>query len=401
VGGPAPKPPPPAGPTGRIRKQLPTIAGLVLTLAAVAVYLHFFLSKPPASTGPSAVARLSAVEGAVSIKAGGQAAWTEGKSQVLRTGDVVRTDPKAGAEITFFSGDVVRVSSDSVVLISAGGAAVAEEATAWHVQSGKVSFDLKQSTDIVTPTARTRATANSTGNIDVTEGRTGVKIFTGSAEVATALGQKVTLGEREAVLVDAKGRAGAKVELPPPPTLLAPPGQAELTYVAPPTATARLTWAGAKGAATYHVAIDYNVKQAELLLSAALNEPSVEGTSHDLTGLDPGRYFWRVAGVSEDGWEGDFSRMSLFSVVKRPEATARPSAAPKLIVQVSDLESVLEVNGRTDPGAAVTVDGHEVTVLPDGGFNEHVRKSGGPFIVVRATAPDGQFAEERRPVPAR
>jgi hypothetical protein len=160
-------------------------------------------------------------------------------------------------------------------------------------------------------------------------------------------------------------------------------------------------WAGAKGAATYHVAIDYNVKQAELLLSAALNEPSIEGTNHDLTGLDPGRYFWRVAGVSEDGWEGDFSRISLFSVVKRPEATARPSAAPKLIVQVSDLESVLEVNGRTDPGAAVTVDGHEVTVLPDGGFNEHVRKSGGPFIVVRATAPDGQFAEERRPLPVR
>ena len=53
--------------------------------------------------------------------------------------------------------------------------------------------------------------------------------------------------------------------------------------------------------------MDYNVTQANLLLSAALDEPAVAGTSHDLKGLSLGRYFWRVSAVNKDGLEGAFS----------------------------------------------------------------------------------------------
>jgi hypothetical protein len=396
---------PPSAPTGSARRapfggHLPTVFGLLVAIGAVAVYVHFFLVKaPPPASGPKVVARLTAVEGSVRVKVAGVGPWTVGKSgRELRTGDVVQTDMKAGAAITFLSGNVVTVRQDTVVLISEGDAAVAREATAWHVQSGSVNFDLKQRTEIVTSTTRTTTSADATGSINVTdEGATGVKIFKGSAEVATKSGQTVTLAGNEAVLVDKQGGAGPRIALPPAPTLAAPHSQAELPYVAPPDPSVHLSWNAVSGAATYQVAMDYNVKQAELLLSAALESSDITGTDHAMTGLDPGNYFWRVAGVTREGLEGEFSQVSIFAVVP---AVAKATGAPPLEARTADLESIVEVAGRTDPGAQITVDGHPAKVLPDGRFREHFRKTGRSVVVIRATGADGQFTEETLPVAA-
>src|SRR6185503_3625499 len=170
--------------------------------------------------------------------------------------------------------------------------------------------------------------------------------------------------ENQAVLVDGQGKAGPRIELPPPPKLIAPGAKAELPYVAPPQATATLQWEAVRGAHTYRVAMDYNVQRAELLLSAALDQPGIPTTTHELRGLDAGSYFWHVSGVSKEGLEGDFSKVSLFSVVN---ATPPPGAAPGLEIEATAvLDGVVLVKGRTDRGATVTVDGHDVTVLPDG-----------------------------------
>ncbi len=377
---------------------LPTVVGLLVAVSALAIYVYVFVLKAPPATGPKVVARFTAVEGSVRVKAGGSAAWTAGKmGQDLRTGDVVQTDLKAGAAITFLSGNVVTVRPDTVVLISEGDAAVAQQATAWHVQSGQVNFDLKQRTEIVTSTTRTTTSADASGSIDVTEeGGTGVKIFRGSAEVSTTAGQTVVLAGNQAVLVDKAGGAGPKIALPPPPTLTAPASQTELPYVRPPEPTVQLAWNAVGNAARYQVAMDYNVVQAELLLSAAFDPAVVAATTHELRALDPGKYFWRVAGVTAEGLEGEFSRVSIFAVLPMPT-----SGAPKLEARSADLESVIEVVGRTEPGAQLTVDGNPAKVLPDGRFSEHLRKTDRSFVVIRATGADGQVTEERVPVAAR
>ena len=398
-----PSPPPAARPAKSSLggKHLPTLVGLLIALIAVASYFFFFV-KPPRPAGPGPVARLTGIEGNVRVKAAGAEAWTKGEpSRPLNTGDVVQTDHRSGAEITFFTGNVVRVRPDSVVLISEGEAAVAEEATAWHVQSGQVNFDLKKDTEIVTSAARTRASTNSSGNVNVTEdGGTGVKIFRGSAQVATRGGETVNLTDNQAVVVDPRGKAGPRIALPPTPSPTGPPAKAELRYVPPPQATTQLQWQGVQGAQTYRVVMDFNVRQADLLLSAALDRPGITATAHELQGLDPGSYFWRVAGVSKEGLEGEFSRISLFSVV-RPSPEPSPAGGPALTVGAAAMqEGILHVRGRTDPGASVTVDGHEVKVLPDGSFSEFVRSTEKEFVVVRSTSAIGQFTEQKKAVTA-
>jgi hypothetical protein len=266
-----------------------------------------------------------------------------------------------------------------------------------------------ETTEIVTPTVKTTALQNATGNIDVGEsGETGVKIFRGQAEVETTQGQRITLNENQAVQVDAAGKAGSRLELPPPPTLVAPASKSQLPLVAPPGASATLSWNEVKNGVTYRVAMDYNVTQANLLLSAALDEPGITATRHDLKGLNLGRYFWRVSAVNKDGLEGAFSRVAFFAVVPpqapqpapTPEAGAQP---PALLLQALDevAPGIVHVGGRTDPGATVTVNGTPVKVMPDGSFSEYVRRVGPGDIVIRTTSPDGQFTEQARAVSKR
>jgi len=385
-----------------------SIIGWGIALASVVAYWYFFVRKPVPKPGQQ-IARLTAVEGKVKLKPNAKEAWGDARlSDQLHVGDVVQTETRAGAQISFNSGSVVSVRSDSVVYI--GGSAEASTA-AWRVQSGRVNFSTgDEATEIVTPTVRTTAAQNAAGNIDVTDaGDTGVKIFRGQAEVQTSQGQTITLTENQAVQVDAAGKAGAMLELPPPPTLVAPAPKARLPLVAPPEASAKLSWNAVKNGTTYRVAMDYNVTQANLLLSAALDEPGITSTSHDLKGLDVGRYFWRVSAVTKDGLEGAPSRVSFFAVVA-PEVPPAPTPTPApglepptLVVQALDevAPGIVHVGGRTAAGATVTVDGTPVKVLPDGSFSEYVRHSGRGAVVVRAARPDGPFTEQSRAVSKR
>jgi hypothetical protein len=384
-----------------------SIIGWGIALASIVAYWYFFVRKPVPKPGQQ-IARLTAVEGKVKVKPNEEEAWGDARlADQLHVGDVVQTETRAGAQISFNSGSVVSVRPDSVVYI--GGSAEASTA-AWRVQSGRVNFSTgDEATEIVTPTLKTTALQNATGNIDVGEaGDTGVKIFRGQAEVETTQGQKITLNENQAVQVDSAGKAGAMLELPPPPTLVAPAPKARLPLVAPPEASAKLAWNAVKNGTTYRVAMDYNVTQANLLLSAALDEPGITSTSHELKGLNVGRYFWRVSAVNKDGLEGAPSRVSFFAVVvpevPQPAPTPTPGVElPTLVVQALDevAPGVVHVGGRTAAGATVTVDGTAVKVLPDGSFSEYVRHGGKGEVVVRATFPDGQFTEQSRAVSKR
>ena len=122
---PAPRPGRGRG-TSLLAGRFPTLVGLVVALTATIVYFLFYV-RPSAPPAPTVVARLTAIEGNVRVKPVTRGEWIQGQpAQNLMTGDVVQTDPRSGAELTFTNGNVVRVRPDSVVFISPGDAPVAE-----------------------------------------------------------------------------------------------------------------------------------------------------------------------------------------------------------------------------------------------------------------------------------
>ena len=383
-----------------------SIVGWGLALAAVLAYWYFFVRRPVPQPGEQ-VARFSLVEGRVRVKPNALEVWKDAVLQdLLHVGDVVQTERASGAKISFDSGSTLGVKPSSIVYL--GGTAELSTA-AWRVESGNVDFSVgDQVTEIVSPNLTTTAQRNTRGSIDIGEaGVTGVKVYAGEAKVETRRGEVVTLGQNEAVQVDARGQAGDKQQLPPAPQLLAPEIRATIPFAAPPEATAELSWEAVINGNTYHVALDYNVAQAELLIAATLDVPGIQETTHALEGLDPGRYFWRVAAVNESGLEGEFSRVSFFSVEPLPKAAPIVVPEPALDVPFLTLAEVVEVapgilhvRGTAAPGSDVSVDGYPVKLLRDGSFSEHVRRTSRGEITVRATSSDGQFAEQTRPVPS-
>jgi hypothetical protein len=377
-----------------------SVAGWLVALAALGSYWYIFFHRPTPRLGDE-VARLTALLGDVMRKPVAQDSWAPARvADPLHVGDVVQTEPSGAAEISFDSGNVVRVRPASVVHI---GGTAESSTTAWRVQTGRINFSVgEQKAEIVTPTARTTAESHSFGDIQVNEeGATGVKVFGGRARVETTRDQRITLLANEAVQVDAAGNAGAKLALPPPPALVAPPTRTQI----PKDAVARLSWTASPGGVSYRLAIDYNVTQANLLLSAALDAPGLTDTAHELRGLDIGRYFWRVAAVNAAGLEGAFSRTSLFSVVPpapQPVANVARATARLLLESVDEVApGVVLVAGRADPRAAVTLNGVRVRLAADGSFSECLQTGDASELIVRAAVPGGAVSEQSRPLGSR
>lgn len=392
------------------------VAAIVATLGLVGGIVYYYryarvtpAPSPPVEAPPATVttARFRSLEGSVKVKTVGTFEWVAADTNmILRKSDLVRTGPGAAAEIAFFDGTVVHVRPDSLITIeeTSEDPSTKRRRVAWHISSGEVNFQTQRrnvpdsATEISTPTARTTAGELTDGGIRVAPaGDSDVRVYRGTSRIETKTGEKIALGASEGLRVDASGRPGAKQVLPGVPVLLAPPHQAEITYVDPTRATTLLAWKGVPGATTYHVMLDY---------SAYFNRPVVDrmglkDASVELIGLETGKYYWRVAALDRDGTEGAFSEFARFTVSRKGVGAVGNGTPPPLVIETLDVRTnILQVKGRTEPGATVSVNGQRVDVQGDGSFNEFIMldKPGRQIVVIRSIGLSGGMAEERRAV---
>jgi hypothetical protein len=96
-----------------------------------------------------------------------------------------------------------------------------------------------------------------------------------------------------------------------------------------------------------------------------VEERKSASTSVDVSGLDPGDYFWRVRAIDEKGNVSDASESYKFTLVTQGKEQ-------EMLLEVDDTElqgSVVEVIGRTEPGAALIINGAAVAdIKSDGHF---------------------------------
>jgi hypothetical protein len=388
----------------------------IVVLLALAVaggaYYHYFgkaLNPNPVIDVPAptvTTARFTSLEGNVKVKPVGVFDWYSAEpSMVLRKSDLVRTGPGATAEITFFDGTVVRVRPDSLITIedTSEDFATKRRRVAWHISSGEVNFQTGKknvpgsATQISTPTVKTTAAEMTDGGIRVDQsGDSDVKIYRGSTQVETKTGEKLTLGASEALKVDAAGKAGPKQVLLDAPVLQAPPHQTEISYPDPSRATTLLAWKAVPTSASYHVMVDYSPYFNRPLVDQVRKDSAVE-----LRGLDTGKYYWRVAALDKDGVEGAFSAFARFTVVRKEGAGGGGGVPPLLVIEAVDVRAnILQIKGRTEQGATVTVNDQRVDVQGDGSFNEFIQldKGGRQIVVIRSIGINGGINEQKRPI---
>lgn len=392
------------------------IAILLVVLVGGGAGYYFWTRNAPAvaptdATPPATVttARFTTLEGNVKVKTVGTFEWVNAdRAMVLRKSDLVRTGPGSAAEITFFDGTLVHVRPDSLITIeeTSEDPSTKRRKVAWHISSGEVQFNAPRpgtggsEREISTPTLRTTTREAAAGGVAVQEsGESNVKLYSGTAKVETKTGETLQLEANTQLKVDAAGKSTPAHALPPVPALLAPQHQTEITYQDPARATTLLVWKPVPGATGYHVMLDYNAYfNRPLVDRTGIVEPSVE-----VRGLDVGKYYWRVAAVDKDGVEGSFSDFARFAV-NRPQGGGRGTGDPPAIIieSIEVRQNILQVRGRTEPGATLTVNGQRVDVASDGVFNEFIQlpaeKAGRQLVVFRSVGINGGVAEVKRPV---
>ena len=91
-------------------------------------------------------------------------------------------------------------------------------------------------------------------------------------------------------------------------------------------------------------------------------DKKTSATSVDITGFDPGDYFWRVRAIDEKNNVSDASDSFKFTLVAQGKEQ-------EMLLEVDDTElhgNVVEVIGRTEPGAALIINGEQVADIQSG-----------------------------------
>src|SRR5882672_7869819 len=268
------------------------------------------------------------LDGKVQVKKVNSVQWVEADYRtVLDKGDLVQTGPDANARITFGEGTTYTVKPDTLVTV--------EDATAQlHSNS--------------------RAAVKSDPETKSSE----IMVSSGSAQVQRG-GEKIDLAAWEKVTIP-NGGPIQKSNVLAPPDLVEPLNLAPIIVENPKTSPVRFEWKPVQDAVSYTLRISTTA-----MFTKTVKEAKVGGTAVEITGLDPGDYFWNVTATDGKKQTSEVSEIFKFTLVAQGKSQ-------EMVLEITSTQVVghsAEIVGHTEPGAALIVNGQSVpNIAPDGNF---------------------------------
>jgi len=329
------------------------------------------LGAAPANAGALAQnqARFVNLDGKVEIKRANSVTWENADYRsTLDRGDLIRTGDDGAARLTFVDGTTYTIKSNSFVTVEQNYIDRDQTTSVGvHISSGAV--DLATGT---WPSARSRAEvsfANARASLnqnsraavrtDPVSSENQITVSSGSADMQVG-NQHVAIGEWERVTYNASSGSVAKTTVLAPPTLTAPLNLQPLIEEDPKKTAVHFAWSAIPNAVSYSLRVSTNS-----MFTRIASEKVVTGTSADLSGFDPGDYFWSVTAIDGHKKESAPSDAFKFTLINQ-------SKSEEMLLEVDDTElhgSVVELVGRTEPSAALIINGEAVAdIRTDGHF---------------------------------
>jgi hypothetical protein len=170
----------------------------------------------------------------------------------------------------------------------------------------------------------------------------------------------VDIGQYERATFPAGSGTITKSQVLAPPELVEPLNLQPIIVADPKHDPIHFSWKAAATAKVY----DFQVSTTTMF-NHIVTERKTAATSVDIPGLDPGDYFWRVHAIDEKNNLSDASESYKFTLVTQGKEQ-------EMLLEVDGTQlqgSVVEVMGRTEPGAALIINGASVAdIKPDGHF---------------------------------
>src|ERR1700734_632420 len=360
-------------------------AVVVMAILLACVYLVFpdfsnaVLKKISAASGPpdggvanpsSRQARFVNLDGRVQVKKVNSVQWVNADYQLtLDKGDLIQTASEGVARIQFADGTTYTVKGDTLVTVEENlveqdhAASVGVHITSgqvdlatgtWEVAGSKAEVSFENA--VASLQANSRAALSSNPETKQQE----FTVASGSAQLARGA-EHLDIGQWERVTFPTGG-AITKSQVLAPPQPVTPLNLQPIIVGDPKRDPVHFSWNPVATAKTYQFQASTTAAFSHLVQDKKTATESV-----DVVGLEPGDYYWRVRAIDADGKTSDVSDSFKFSLVVHGKEL-------EMLLEIDSTElqgNLVEVVGRTEPGAALIINGEQVASIQGDGHFRH------------------------------
>lgn len=322
-----------------------------------------------AGNGTSQQAHITALDGTVRIKKANSNTWVKADYSVpLEKGDVIQTGSEGMAKIVFNDGTNYTVKQDSLIVIEENSAnehqqtdvtvnvntGTVDLSTGTYVQGSKSEVILDGATASLAPESAARVSKDPKAHRDE------LLITKGSGTVERN-GETVQLTDWEKARFRPDSPHLEKIKEIGPPTPISPANMMPI-FASSDDKPIEFSWTPMTNAKGYRLQISRNPYFSSLIVDRKVTSSAVM-----VSGLTEGPYYWMVQSHDANGKESVESEKNRFTII------AKEADSGAILLDIDPLIQhghVIELTGKTEPGARVMVNGHEIPVIGgDGSFH--------------------------------
>ena len=341
------------------------------------------------------------IDGRVQVQRPGKADWQSAQNRMaVFNGDFVRTGRDGSAEILFEDGSLYRIGPDSLLEIH-HRTANQDAAGAVKMVVGRINVYTSDSpSKVSTDSADTEISSDSRVAVGVNEEdrRTTVATFKGRALVRNLRGTEMVLRDREQVAASTDGTFSKKYQIPDPPLQVDPHNNAGFDLLG--QRIIALSWRRP----TPNSAVHLQVSRSHRFVAEEtdVDAPGLRKDDVRLEALEAGTYFWRVATMGAEDLRSEWSSVRRFRIFSSDQQSLLQDMVPPAleVFPPHQLGNMFIVEGRTELGATVTINGEVVKLDSTGRFRKtvEVMQDGWNHLIIQAEDPSGNVTERRERV---
>jgi len=307
------------------------------------------------------------LDGRVQIKKVNSVQWVEADLRTtLDKGDLIQTAADGAARVTFADSTSYTIKPDTLGTVEENNITRDQATTAVRINTGSVDLSTPNwsspnshaAVSVEDTVAQIRPNSRASVKSDPQTKETEITVASGSAEVQRGR-EKVELGQWQKANISVGGSI-MKSDVLAPPDLSEPLNLAPIIVESPRAASIHFEWRPVKDAVSYTLRISPTAMFTKMVKQAKVSGPSTE-----ISGLDAGDYFWNVIAVDASKKTSEVSETFKFSIVAQ-------GRTQEMILEIGGTQlhgRVVEVFGKTEPGAALIINGQPVpSIGGDGAF---------------------------------
>jgi len=308
------------------------------------------------------------LDGKVEVKKVNSVRWVEADFRTsLDKGDQIKTGPDGDARITFTDGTTYTMKPDSLVVVEENSSdSNKPSSSAIGITTGEVNWATPTRTlaeskaQVRVEDTKAQLGSNSRGAVKADPENKSSEIVVSSGTAQVQRGQeRIDLAQWEKATIPSNGPI-QKSNVLAPPDLVAPLNLAPIIAENPKISPVRFEWKPVQDAVSYTLRISTTA-----MFTKTVTDKKVNGTAVEITGLDPGDYFWNVSATDGKKQTSEVSEIFKFTLVAQGKSQ-------EMVLEITSTQVVghsAEIVGRTEPGAALIVNGQSVpNIAPDGNF---------------------------------